>query len=209
MRKRMWMRIILLLVVPGVLFFTSCAKKTVQSEPTLTQQSETAQDDAAAKLAAEKARQEELAQKAIEEKRLQEEAAEAARAAEAAEAAEAAQREAMAARSMFVNEDIYFDFDSYVLSGLAQDILMSKAQWLRVNPDVTVAIEGHCDERGTNEYNLALGDKRAEIVKAYLVNVGIDADRLPTISYGEERPVDTGSNEESWAKNRRAHFALD
>ena len=199
MRKRMLICLSLLLVVPGLLFFTSCAKKTVQSEPAMTQQPqvqpEPAQDDAAAKLAAEKARQEELARKkAIEEERLQ---------------AEAAEREAMAAKNMFVNEDIYFDFDSYVLTGVAQDILMRKAQWLRVNPDASVTIEGHCDERGTNEYNLALGDKRAEIVKAYLVNLGIDAGRLPTISYGEERPVDTGHNEEAWAKNRRAHFVVD
>jgi len=208
----MWICLSLLLIVPGLLFFTSCAKKTVQSEPTLTQQAaqvepDAAQDDAAAKLAAEKALQEELArQKAIEEERLQAEAAEAA---EAADAADAAGREAMAARSMFVNEDIYFEFDSYVLTGLAQDILVGKAQWLRINSDSAVAIEGHCDERGTNEYNLALGDKRAEIVKDYLVNVGIDASRLTTISYGEEHPVNSGHDEESWAKNRRAHFVVD
>jgi len=205
MRNRMMICLALLLVVPGLLFFTSCAKKTVQSEPTLTQQPqvepETAPDEAAAKLAAEKAQQEELArQNALEEERLK---------AEAAEAAEAAAREAMGAKSMFVNEDIYFEFDSYVLTGLSQDILMSKAQWLRANPNASVTIEGHCDERGTNAYNLALGDKRAEIVKAYLVNVGIDAGRLPTISYGEEHPVDIGHNEESWAKNRRAHFVVD
>ncbi len=191
----------LLLVVPGLLFFTSCAKKTVGSSPVLTQeqpaaQTDSAAEEAAAKLAAEKARQEEIArQKALEEERLQAEAA-------------AAQREAMAAKSLFVNEDIYFEFDSYVLTGSAQDILMAKAEWLRVNPNASVTIEGHCDERGTNEYNLALGDKRAEIVKAYLVNVGIDAGRLMTISYGEERPVDTGHNEEAWAKNRRAHFEV-
>jgi len=205
----MWICLSLLLVVPGLLFFTSCAKKTVQSEPTLTQQAaqvetDAAQDDAAAKLAAEKARQEELArQKAIEEERLKAEAA------EAAEAADAAGREALAAKSMFINEDIYFEFDSYVLTGLAQDILVGKAQWLRINPSSAVAIEGHCDERGTNEYNLALGDKRAEIVKDYLVNVGIDASRLTTISYGEEHPVNSGHDEESWAKNRRAHFVVD
>jgi len=196
----------LLLVMPGLLFFTSCAKKTVQSEPTLSQQpqaevdtaTEDAAAEAAAKLAAEKAQQEELArQNALEEERLK------------AEAAEAAAREAMAAKSMFVNEDIYFEFDSYVLSGLSQDILMSKAQWMRVNPNASVTIEGHCDERGTNAYNLALGDKRAEIARAYMVNLGIDASRLSTISYGEERPVDTGHNEEAWAKNRRAHFVVD
>ncbi len=208
MRKRIMICLALLLVVPGLLFFTSCAKKTVQSEPTLTQQPqqpqvqpESAQDDAAAILAAEKANQEELArQKALEEEQLK---------TAAAEAAEAEQSEAMVARNMFVNEDIYFEFDSYVLSGAAQDILMGKAQWLRINSDASVTIEGHCDERGTNAYNLALGDKRAEIVKGYLVNVGIAAGRLMTISYGEEHPVDTGNFEEAWAKNRRAHFVVD
>jgi peptidoglycan-associated lipoprotein len=203
MQKKMLMCLALLLVVPGLLFFTSCAKKTVDSGPAMTQaqpqaQTDTAAEDAAAKLAAEKARQEEIArQKALEEERLQ------------AEALEASQRDAMAAKSLFINEDIYFEFDSYVLTGIAQDILMAKAEWMRINPNASVTIEGHCDERGTNEYNLALGDKRGEIVKAYLVNVGVDAGRLMTISYGEEHPVDTGHNDESWAKNRRAHFVVD
>ena len=201
MQKKMFICLSLLLVVPGLLFFTSCAKKTIASSPVLTQaqpaaQTDSAAEEAAAKLAAEKARQEEIArQKALEEERLQAEA-------------DAAQGEAMAAKNLFVNEDIYFEFDRYVLTGPAQDILMAKAEWLRINPNASVTIEGHCDERGTNEYNLALGDKRAEIVKAYLVNMGIDAGRLMTISYGEERPVDTGHNEEAWAKNRRAHFVL-
>ena len=115
----------------------------------------------------------------------------------------------MAAQSMFVNEDIYFEFDSYVLTPLAQDVLMAKAEWLRANLDASVTIEGHCDERGTNEYNLALGDRRAGSVKSFLTSLGIAAGRLSTISYGEEHPVDAGHNEEAWAKNRRAHFTVD
>jgi len=112
------------------------------------------------------------------------------------------------ARNMFVNEDIYFGFDRYNLLPAAQAVLKKKAAWLRNNPDVSVSIEGHCDERGTNEYNIALGDRRAESAKAFLIDLGISGSRLQTVSYGEERPVDPGHNEEAWAKNRRAHFVI-
>jgi len=108
-----------------------------------------------------------------------------------------------------MREDIYFDFDKSTLTAAAQDNLLRKAQWLRENSDATVTIEGHCDERGTAEYNLALGDRRAESAKAFLVDLGIDPARLTTISYGEERPVDPRHTEEAWAKNRRDHFVVD
>jgi len=108
-----------------------------------------------------------------------------------------------------MQEDIYFEFDKSTLTPAAQDNLLRKAEWLRENPDATVTIEGHCDNRGTNEYNLALGDRRAESAKAFLVDLGIDASRLTTISYGEERPVDPRNNEEAWAKNRRDHFEVN
>jgi peptidoglycan-associated lipoprotein len=113
------------------------------------------------------------------------------------------------APDMVMQEDIYFEFDKSTLTPLAQDNLMRKAEWLRENPDATVTIEGHCDERGTNEYNLALGDRRAESAKDFLTDLGIDAVRLTTISYGEERPVDPRSMEEAWEKNRRAHFVVN
>ena len=108
-----------------------------------------------------------------------------------------------------MQEDIYFDFDKSTLTPAAQDNLLRKAEWLRENPDATVTIEGHCDERGTNEYNLALGDRRAESAKAFLIDLGIDPMRLTTISYGEERPVDPRHTEEAWAKNRRDHFVVN
>jgi peptidoglycan-associated lipoprotein len=111
--------------------------------------------------------------------------------------------------AMVMQEDIYFDFDKSSLKPAAQENLMHKAEWLRANPDVTVTIEGHCDDRGTNEYNLALGDRRSESAKAFLVNLGIAAARLTTISYGEERPVCMEQNAECWAKNRRAHFVIN
>jgi peptidoglycan-associated lipoprotein len=108
-----------------------------------------------------------------------------------------------------MQEDIYFEFDKSTLTPAAQDNLLKKADWLRENPDVTATIEGHCDERGTNEYNLALGDRRAESAKAFLVDLGIDASRLTTISYGEERPLCSEKTEECWAKNRRDHFVVN
>lgn len=110
---------------------------------------------------------------------------------------------------MVMQEDIYFEFDKSTLTPAAQDNLLRKAEWLRANPDSTITIEGNCDERGTNEYNLALGDRRAESAKSFLVDLGIDAARITTISYGEERPVDPRHNEEAWAKNRRDHFVVN
>jgi peptidoglycan-associated lipoprotein len=114
-----------------------------------------------------------------------------------------------AASAMIMQEDIYFDFDKSTLKPAAQDNLTKKADWLRANPNATVTIEGHCDERGTNEYNLALGDRRADSAKAFLVDLGIAASRLTTVSYGEERPVCTQHTEECWAKNRRDHFVVN
>ena len=110
---------------------------------------------------------------------------------------------------MVMQEDIYFEFDKSTLTPAAQDNLLQKAEWLRENPDATVTIEGNCDDRGTSEYNLALGDRRAEAAKAFLVDLGIDPMRMTTISYGEERPVDPRHNEEAWAKNRRDHFVVN
>jgi len=114
-----------------------------------------------------------------------------------------------AASGMVMQEDIFFEFDKSTLTPAAQDNLMKKAAWLRENPNATVTIEGHCDERGTNEYNLALGDRRADSAKAFLVDLGIAASRLTTISYGEERPLCTQHTEECWAKNRRDHFVVN
>jgi peptidoglycan-associated lipoprotein len=103
-------------------------------------------------------------------------------------------------------ENVYFDFDKATLTDQAKDTLVRNAQWLREHPQVRVQVEGHADERGTSEYNLALGERRAESVKNYLLSLGIDGSRLVTISYGEERPADPGHNEEAWAKNRRVEF---
>ncbi|WP_340317863.1 peptidoglycan-associated lipoprotein Pal [Rhizorhabdus argentea] len=101
-------------------------------------------------------------------------------------------------------DTIHFGTDLYDIDAESQAILSRQAQWLAKNPNVAVTIEGHCDERGTREYNLALGDRRANAAKNYLVNAGVAASRLSVISYGKERPVATGSDEGSWAQNRRA-----
>jgi peptidoglycan-associated lipoprotein len=103
-----------------------------------------------------------------------------------------------------ISDTVYFDYDKTTLRSDALPALLRIAEWMRRYPDVHVRIAGHADERGTREYNLGLGDRRAATVRAYLVSLGIPAQRLETVSYGKERPVAVGSNEESWAKNRRA-----
>ena len=108
----------------------------------------------------------------------------------------------------FENEKIYFDFDKSDLKPEARAILRKKADWLLKHPEYSVRIEGNCDERGTNEYNLALGQRRADAAKKFLVALGVDESRISTISYGEERPVDPRHCEEAWAKNRRDEFKL-
>lgn len=107
-----------------------------------------------------------------------------------------------------VLQAVHFDFDKSNIRPDAAEVLDKNAQWLRDNPNVEVQIEGHCDERGTIEYNYNLGQRRAESVKQYLIKADIDEKRLHTISYGEERPADTGHNEAAWAKNRRAQFLV-
>ena len=108
-----------------------------------------------------------------------------------------------------VGNTVYFGFDSSELAGEAQATLDRQAAFLNVNPTIVVIIEGHADERGTREYNLALGDRRAVAVRDYLLAKGLNAARVRTVSYGKERPAVSGSNEESWAKNRRAATVLN
>ena len=187
MRKKVWIGLVMVMVIPVLVLTVSCAKKSVRTETGTTTQS--AEEEAVTQ--AKQAGEPEEPGKPLEG------------------AEEAAQREMMAARNLFLNEDIYFEFDSSALLFMAQEVLKQKSQWMRDNPNVSVVVEGHCDERGTNEYNLALGDRRANSVKAFLVDLGIREYRLTTISYGEERPVDPGQIEDAWAKNRRAHFVIE
>ncbi len=102
-----------------------------------------------------------------------------------------------------VGDRVFFGYDKYDLAAEAQSTLRRQAAWMKKFANVTVTIEGHCDERGTREYNLALGQRRAAAVKEYLVALGVDANRIATISYGKERPEVSGSNEAAWRQNRR------
>ena len=185
MSKKVWLSISFVVILSVMFFTVSCAKKVVQNEPEPMTQSEVSKAPDKSAMEAEQA-------KRLQEDRLR---------------AEVAAREA--AEKAFVDEIIHFSFDSALLSDQAQQILNSKADYLRVNSDVTVTVEGHCDARGTEAYNIALGEKRAESVKNFLVDLGISANRLNTVSYGEERPIAMGQDEASWAKNRRAQFAVN
>ena len=196
MKNRMWIHLVMAVLVAGLFLTVSCAKKTLVSEPAQIESKEQmeaeakAQAEAQAKAEADRIKQQKLQDQMAAEKALQE-------------------SKAMAAKKRFENQNIHFQFDSAELSSMAKMILKEKADWLKDNYAATVTIEGHCDERGTTEYNLALGERRASAAKAYLVNLGIAASRLNTISYGEERPIDYGKNEEAYRKNRRAQFSLN
>ena len=181
MHKTLRTGLVFFLIIPSLAVFSACAKKTTTVQKESKIEAETSEAD----------RQKELEAEAERQRK------------------EAEHRRFLSAKTQVMQEDIYFDFDRYNLTPAAQENLLMKAQWLRENPDATVTIEGHCDERGTNEYNLALGDRRADSAKGFLVNLGISASRLTTISYGEERPVCTQSTEECWAKNRRGNFVLN
>ena len=178
--KRKWMLILaLMLIVPALMMTTGCSKKAMKKDGMGTKTADGSQSDADR-------------QKALEEERLRQEAAK--------------KRAMEMAKSKFTNEHVYFAYDSAVLDEIAQELLKAKANWLKENPGAKVLISGHCDERGTVEYNLALGDRRAESAKRFLVGLGVDAGALQTISYGKEQPLDPGNNEEAWARNRRAQF---
>ena len=105
--------------------------------------------------------------------------------------------------------DVNFDYDSYAINSSELPKINAVGNYMKKNRETKIVAEGHCDERGTVEYNLALGQKRAEAVKAYLVKMGVDGDRISAISFGKEVPVDPGHAEDAWARNRRAHFKID
>jgi peptidoglycan-associated lipoprotein len=190
MNHKNWAFLVLVLIIFVGFLTPSCAKKELKSEPVMS-------EDEARRRAEEEARKrEQERQAAIREEELKE-----------GQLGTESER-LQSAREMFENEDILFEFDSASLSVEAQEILRAKAEWLRENPGARVVIEGHCDERGTNEYNLALGDRRAFSSKSFLVDLGIADSRLTTISYGEEQPIDSRSTEDAWTQNRRAHFVI-
>jgi peptidoglycan-associated lipoprotein len=165
MRKSVWLAIILAVILPAIIFTASCSKKMVKTQPVPAAQSEVPKASDKSAMDAEQTRRQ-------QEDRLR---------------AEAAAQEA--AGTAFVEENVYFAFDSSLLSDKSQQILNQKADFLRIYPGVNVTVEGHCDERGADAYNIALGERRAQSVKNFLVNLGISTNRLKTVSYGEARPV--------------------
>jgi peptidoglycan-associated lipoprotein len=174
MKRKYWVILAMLFIVPGLMLTASCAKKVTGKPEAAVSKT----DDGAKKAPAPAATD------------------------------DAAKSAALAAREKFMKQDINYAFDSAVLDATAQAILKDKAVWMKANADAATTIEGHCDERGTVAYNIALGERRAEAAKAFLVNAGVPASKMTTISYGKEKPLDPGHNEQAWAKNRRAHFVL-
>jgi len=185
--------LILLFFISG-LFLFSCSKKEVKSEGIVSKPPAAVEDEAEKAKKRVRIKEQELAEQELRAKALREE--------------EAKRLKAASEKAHFESEDIYFEFDQSILSDTAKQNLNKKAQWLKDFPAAKALIEGHCDERGSAEYNLALGQKRADAAMNYLTSLGINANRISTISYGKEKPLDTGSNEAAWAKNRRAHFVL-
>jgi len=195
MRKNLTLIGFLVLVAFGMTIFTGCAeKKTVVKDEAIQEQTapaaQTAQQDNEA------ARQ--VKEQADRERALREQA----------EREQAAKAKAAATAEVNIR-DINFDFDQSNIRPDAREILKANADILLKKGAAQIAIEGYCDERGTAEYNMALGERRAQEAKKYLVNLGMEASQIKTISYGEERPLDPGNNEDAWANNRRAHFVIN
>ncbi len=185
----------------GLILTVGCAKKVVKE--TAEEKTATVQKEAAAAAQPAETEEQRLArEKAMKEAALKEE--------QERERALAAQKEKEAAAAAIAAAfaDLRFDFDKFDLKAEARETLKKAAAYMLASKDVTVVIEGNCDERGTVEYNLALGEKRALSAMKFLVDLGVDKGRIKTISYGKERPLDPGHTEEAWAKNRRDHFVV-
>jgi peptidoglycan-associated lipoprotein len=212
MMRRNWVGVGLIAIVLcfSVAFLTGCAKKAALKEGAVVTQGQKAVTQAPAVVADDAAAREQ----ALREQALREQALRDAAAREAAkkEAADKAKKEAAAKAGEILKEmkiaDIYFDYDKYNLKPEAQEILKKGAPAYLKYRDYKLVVEGHCDERGTAEYNLALGEKRATEAAKYLFDLGIEKERIKTISYGKEMPLDKGHDEAAWAKNRRAHFVI-
>ena len=177
-----WRYGLILMAIAAVLVtIPSCSKNQVQTEASVVQEQEQ-------NMKTEKTPEE------LEQERLEREAAE---------------RKLRAGKIKFMYEDIYFNKGRYSLNPEAREILQRKAQWLMKNQNLSVLVEGHTDERGSKEFNFALGDLRAGAVKSFLIRQGIESSRLIAVSYGNERPIDTSKTEKSREKNRRVHFVVE
>jgi len=190
----------------SVAFLTGCAKKAAVKEQAVVTQEQKPAAQAPAAVAAPAATSDDAAarERALREQALRDAAAK--------EAADKAKKDAAAKAAAILKElqipDIFFDYDKYNLKPLAQTTLKNGAPAYLKYRDYKLVVEGHCDERGTAEYNLALGEKRAMEAAKFLTDLGIEKERIKTISYGKEMPLDKASNDDAWAKNRRAHFVI-
>ncbi|MGA3209062.1 MAG: peptidoglycan-associated lipoprotein Pal [Syntrophales bacterium] len=187
-RQKIFVTLFLVAIICAFVLPAGCAKKAVMKEEPAVEKEATVEKQAPAQVA------EAAPAKAPEEQKID----------EAAMAAAAAAALANKEASEFA--DIHFAFDRFDLRPDERKILDMHAKWLKAHPEFMVRIEGNCDERGTVEYNMALGQRRAASAMKYLVDLGVEKKRLSTISYGKERPLDPGHNEDAWAKNRRDHF---
>ena len=207
MKKHLtWIGLLMVLAF-SLALFSGCAEKkaVVKDEAATQEQKVAAAQDAApavAQQAATAAVTDDEAAKRAKEQAAKDEAA------RKAAAREAWLKKNAAALTDLNIQNIYFDYDKSSIRPDAREILKANAEIFNKNGNAAIVVEGHCDERGTAEYNMALGERRAQETKQYLVNLGINASRIETISYGEERPLDNRSIEEAWAQNRRAQFLL-
>ncbi len=201
MKKSLLIATLVVFACSSMFLLSSCAKREVvveEEEITAPPEPEveiTVEEEAPAEVAEEVEREELVEVEPLEEVELA-----------AVEEAEPDEKALRAAR--FEGESIYFDFDKSFIKPEYRSVLEEKAQFLKDYPDIRVRIEGNCDERGTNEYNLALGERRSNSAKGFLTSLGVSADRIEMISYGEERPLFPGHNEEAWAQNRRDDFVI-
>ncbi len=201
MKRNLVVATLVVFAFSSIFLLSSCAKKQVITEEKVVEAPapEVAKEEKAAVPAAKEEKMEEAKIERLKE-------LEEAKKREAAIDEEKAWMERRAAK--FEAEALYFDFDKSFIRLEYRPILQEKAAFLKDYPDMRARIEGNCDERGTNEYNLALGDRRGSSAKNFLISLGIAADRIETISYGEERPRGLGHNEASWSQNRRDDFVL-
>jgi peptidoglycan-associated lipoprotein len=212
MRNKFLICMVQFAVIPAMLFTVSCAKKTATTDASLIQagRPDTQPDTKGEAVSQEAVKPKEGdKQVGLENEGFQEQGRREMALAGIETQEENAPRSAEIQRKIFLGELVLFEYDSSVLTAEARERLIKKAQWLQDHKGVKIVIEGHCDERGSTEYNLALGERRAEATRAFLTDMGISASRIKTISFGKERPFVKGHYESAWSLNRRAHFVID
>lgn len=207
-KKQLWMWLAILFLVPSVAFVAGCTKKASLKNETMVTREQKPMVQAPAKAVTDDKKTKETRESTLREQELREQTLR--DQADTGKAPKSAKREAAGKEVTILEElqipDIHFDFDEYTLKPENQAILKAGARAYLKYTNYRLVIEGHCDERGTAEYNLALGQRRADEAAKFLIDLGIAKERIKTISYGEEKPLDPGHDEAALAKNRRDHF---